>query len=648
MSSTEGLRTTSANVERRLAAILHADVQGYSRLIGEDEPGTLRVLGSYLEKMRTLVQRHGGRAVGSRGDSLLAEFPSAVEAVQCAVEIQQALAVSNADLPVTRRVEFRIGINLGEIVVEGEQIHGEGINIAVRLEGLAEAGGILLSEVVYDQVKNRLPLGYEYVGERLLKNIAGPVRVYRVGHHTVTGKRGLGTPPSWRRQVRVSMVPVLLAVGVGAVLLTPSVRSKFRAGEKPVAPIGKPSIAVLPFVNLSGDPEQQYFSDGMTEDLIGALSKISGVFVVAHNSVLPYGARPANLAQVSRELGVRYVVDGSVRKAGDRIRITAQLLDASTGHSLWNERYDRELKDIFSVQDEIVRQVVLDLGVVVEKAEFDRVRRIPTENLNAYDSFLRGIYELRRALPGDARARSIEARREAARMFERAIELDPKFASAYALLGLLGLYDSLTHQVSRVGPPRIAELADKALSADESDAIAHALSAWVWWQKGDRERAIAEAKLVIALAPNDADGRATVADLFNSLGMPSEGLTEIQQAMLLNPHYPPWYLTVLGMAYTEIGRYQEAIDAHKKALLQNPDIPSSRRELVSLYRAVGLEEEARNEEEELRRLNAEMLADILPVDPRGQASSAETMPTPADASGEHIRDLLRESRNINR
>jgi adenylate cyclase len=644
---------------RKLAAIFSADVNAYSRLMADDEAATIQTLTAYRHIMTDLVATHRGRVVDSPGDNLLAEFSSAVEAVRAAVAIQTALRGENEKLPANRWMEFRIGINAGDVVIEGERIYGDAINVAARLESLAEPGGICVSGTVYDQVRNKLDIEYESLGERAMKNIAEPVHVYRVG----SGRRiveGRGKPatqaPHWRRLARVVTLSVLLVVAAVAVFRAPSLRSVFQAGAKPVARVGKPSIAVLPFVNLSSDPEQQYFSDGMTEDLIGGLSKISGIFVIAHNSVLGYRARPAKLAEVSRELGVRYVVNGSVRKAGDRIRISAQLLDASTGRSLWSDRYDRELKDIFSVQDEIIRQVAVDLRVEVGKAEFDRVRRIPTENLNAYDSFLRGIDTLRRGAPGDMRMRAIEAHREARRMFEHAIELDSKFASAYAILGLVVLYDSL-FQGLKVPLERIAELAEKALSADDSDAIAHVLSAWVWVFRsqgsgeGDRERAIAEAKLAIALDPNNADIRMYVADILsNVLAMPKEGLVEVEQAMRLNPRYPSWYLTVLGTAYTGIGRYQEAIDAHRKALLQNPDIASSRRELVSLYRALGREDEARNEERELRRLNPQMLPDILATEGgepvRGQAVPAK-VPTAAYASGsEQLRNLLRESGKI--
>jgi adenylate cyclase len=317
---------TSASVERKLAAILSADVAGYSRLMGEDEVGTLRTLTAHRAVMDPLISQHRGRIVGTAGDSVLAEFASVVDAVQCAVEIQQSLRANNAELPIPRRMEFRIGINVGDVVVEGEQIYGDGVNVAARLQGLADAGGIFIAGTVYDQIENKLTLHYEYLGEQAVKNIAKPVRVYRVQMSETDGVE------TSQRDVSTLHLP-----------------EQAQALSLP----DKPSIAVLPFANMSSDPEQEYFSDGITEDLITDLSRLSGLFVIARNSVFTYKGKAVKVEQVGRELGVQYVVEGSVRKAGDRVRITAQLVDATTGHHLWAERYDRELKDIFTLQDEV-------------------------------------------------------------------------------------------------------------------------------------------------------------------------------------------------------------------------------------------------------------------------------------------------------
>jgi adenylate cyclase len=319
-------------MERKLTAILSADVKGYSRLMGEDEEATIRTLTVYREVMATLIARHRGRVVDSPGDNLLAEFASAVDAVQGAVKIQQDLHGKNAELPPERRMEFRIGINVGDVVVEGERLYGDGVNIAARLEALAEGGGICIAGTVYDQVENKLSLSYEYVGEQMVKNIAKPVRVYRVRREMKEPTKELGKDE----------------------VTSPASTTALSLPDKP-------SIIVLPFLNMSNDPEQEYFSDGITEDLTTDLSRIAGLFVISRNSAFTYKGKAAKAQDISREMGVRYLLEGSVRKAGERIRITAQLIDATTDHHLWAERYDCPLQDLFALQDEIVQKIVTTL-----------------------------------------------------------------------------------------------------------------------------------------------------------------------------------------------------------------------------------------------------------------------------------------------
>jgi adenylate cyclase len=371
-------------VRRKLAAVLSADVKGYSRLMGDDEEATIRTLTSYQRVMANLIQQHRGRVVDSPGDNLLAEFSSLVDAVRCAVEIQNELRARNAELPDHRKMEFRIGINLGDVIVEGERIYGDGVNIAARVEGLAEGGGICISGTVYDHIEDKLDLEYESRGEHTVKNIKKPIRVYRVG--------------------------------VKADTAVPGASEELKMPEKP-------SIAVWPFINMSGDPEQEYFSDGITEDLITDLSKISGLFVIARNSTFTYRGKQVKVGQVGRELGVRYVLEGSVRKAAERVRITAQLVDASTGGHLWTERYDRDLEDIFALQDEVARKIVAALAVKLTEDEQERLERRYTENLEAYDYFLRGLEYLNPLTK--------EGIDQARRLFEKAIDLDLGFAAAY-------------------------------------------------------------------------------------------------------------------------------------------------------------------------------------------------------------------------
>jgi adenylate cyclase len=574
MSHEEGSASTPpGGVRRRLAAILHADVKGYSRLLGEDEVATLRTLGSHLTLMRSLVQQHGGRAVGSRGDSLLAEFPSVVAAAQCAVKMQQELQVQNTELPASRRVEFRMGVNLGEIVVEGDQIHGDGINIAVRLEGLAEAGGICLSEVVHKQVKNRLALGYEDLGEHALKNIAEPVRVYRVQIEprssvlTLRDRGGVPSPPS------------------------------------PLPLPNEPSVAVLPFLNLSGDPEQEYFSDGITEELITTLSRFSGLFVIARTSAFTYKGKAVKVAEVSRELGVRYVVEGSVRKGGNQVRITAQLVDATTGYHLWAERYDRELQDIFLLQDEITQQIVSNLSAEVWQAEKARVRRIPPANLSAYDYLLHGVEGYLRL--------TREALAQARQNFERAVGLDPGYAMAYVWLGWAYSAEWIWYLSPEPQPPaRWFELAQQALALDDCLPEAHRLLSEAHLWTGQHEQAMAEAERALALNPNDAYSYLLVAEILSLAGRPEEALGLAERAMRLDPRNREWYLYLVGVAYALTRRYEEAVAALKSVVTRYPNHLGAHLLLAALYGGLSQEEAARAETAAVLRLSPKFSLEI--------------------------------------
>jgi adenylate cyclase len=586
MSTTEGpARAPSTKVERRLAAILHADVKGYSRLIGEDEVATLPVLAAYLDRIKTLVQQHGGHAVGSRGDSLLAEFPSVVEAVQCAVEIQQHLKIANAEFPVARRVEFRIGINLGEIVVDAEQIHGDGINIAVRLEGLAEAGGIFISEIVHEQVKNRLPLQYKFIGERALKNIATPVRVWQV----VTEPRPSGSKAEslsgvtvryWSRPV---LVGLLVAGGIATLLYfsflprAPQTTIRNQQAQPPSIPLpDKTSIVVLPFVNLSRDPDQEYFSDGLTETLTGDLSQISSLFVIARDSAFTYKGKAVKVQDVAREMGVRYVLEGSVLKADGQVRIGAQLIDATTGYHLWSERFDRPLQSILTLQDEIVQKIVTTLKLQLTLEEHGVITRKRTDSLEAYDAFLSGYAYFQRSTK--------EANAQARQMFEKALALDPQYADACAHL-------SWTYWMEWVNrwntDPQTLEralaLAQQAVALDDSLPPAHLSLSWVYSAQQQYEQAIAEGERAMALDPNNADSYAHFAWPLILAGRPEEALRAVEQAMRLNPRYPAWYSYQSGVAYRLTGRYAEAIAAQKDTLSRNPYFPTAHFELAVNY-----------------------------------------------------------------
>ena len=550
----------SQPVQRKLTAILSADVKGYSRLMGEDEEATIRTLTAYREVMATLIQKYRGRIVDSPGDNLLAECSSAVDAVQCAVEIQEELKARNAELPENRRMEFRIGINLGDVIIEGERIYGDGVNIAARIEGLAEGGGICISGTVYDQVENKLTLDYESLDEHTVKNIKKPIRVYRVGMKADAG--------------------------------VPEGRREFKLPDKP-------SIAVLPFVNMSGDPEQEYFSDGITEDLITDLSKISGLFVIARNSAFTYKGKPVKVDQVGRELGVRYVLEGSVRKAGDRVRITGQLVDASTGGHLWAERYDRDLTDIFALQDEVAQKIVAALAVKLTEDEQERLERTYTDNLEAYDYFLRGLEYSNRFTK--------EATDQARRLFEKAIDLDPGFAAAYGHMSLTYWVEwSFGWTQDFQFLEKAFELAQKAAALDDSLPEAHRILGILCLWKKQHDQAIALTERAITLNPNYADAIGQLGHVLSFAGRPEEAIGLVKKAMRLNPMYPVICLWDLGHAYMLAGRYDKAIAALKSVLNRNPNFHPAHIYLAIAYGELGRTAEAQAEAAEFARMSSPM------------------------------------------
>jgi TolB-like protein/class 3 adenylate cyclase len=426
---------TAQEFKRKLSAIFSADVAGYSRLMGEDEAATVRTLEAYKEIMFSLIKQHRGRVIDSPGDNLLAEFASVVDAVQCAVAVQKELQARNADLPENRRMQFRIGINLGDVIEEGERIYGDGVNIAARLESCADPGGICVSKTAFDHIESKLPLGYEFLGEQQVKNIARPVGAYRVlmdPRVTVAGVKEKKHPvPVWRKKKMLAAAFAALIVIIGAAFWnfywrTPKIEPA--SIEKMAYPLpDKPSIAVLPFDNMSGDTDQEYFSDGLVEEIITALSKVPQLFVIARNSTFSYKGKPVKESQIAEELGVRYVLEGSVRKEGERVRITAQLIDALKGHHLWAERYDRDLKDVFALQDEITMNILTALQVRLTEGEVAHISAKGTRKLEAYLKVLQAR--------GPFYTITKEGLAQARRLCEEAIEIDPDYAAAYVYLG---------------------------------------------------------------------------------------------------------------------------------------------------------------------------------------------------------------------
>ena len=430
---------TAEKFKRKLTAILSADVKGYSRLMGEDEEGTIRTLKAYMEVITGFIQQHRGRVVSTGGDSVLAEFASVVDAVRCAVEIQEELKDRNKELPEDRRMEFRIGVNLGDVVEEGDNILGDGVNVAARVQSLAEAGGICISGTVYDQIKNKLAFSYDYVGEQAVKNIKEPVRVYRVRMEpeVASAKVGQEKKPVGKRLSKAALAIIAVVVIAGAVILyqfvlrpSPS-KIEVASKEKMAFPLPDvPSIAVLPFVNMSEDPKQEFLCDGMTEAIITALSKVPRLFVIARNSTFTYKGKPVKVKQVSEELGVRYVLEGSVQRSGDRVRITAQLIDALTGNHLWAESYDRDLKDIFALQDEITIKILTAMRVKLTEGE----QALRSEKYYRGKQGLDCYLKLMEA-SGYLERLNIEDNNLARRMAEEAIAMCPENPMGYISLG---------------------------------------------------------------------------------------------------------------------------------------------------------------------------------------------------------------------
>jgi len=648
-------------VKRKLAAILSADVKGYSRLMGEDEVGTIRTLNTYKEMMANLIQQHHGRVVDAPGDNLLAEFASVVDAVQCAVEIQKELKTQNAELPENRRMEFRIGVNLGDVVEEGEKIYGDGVNIAARLESLSEVGGICISGTAYDQVKNKLPLGYSYLGEQPVKNIAEPVRVYRVlmepeaAGKVIVEKKAKSK--QWQR-VTLGLVVVVIVVVAAFVIWKlsaptapqPEIVSKEKIivpqPEKPSATIpttpapsvetapkekltppspekvskkvtpsppkievaskekmafplpDKPSIAVLPFVNMSGDLKEEYFSDGLTEEIINALSKLPQVFVIARNSSFTYKGKPMKIQQVAEELGVQYVLEGSVRREGNRIRITAQFIDAITGRHVFSERYDRDLKEIFKTQDEIAIKVLTSLRVALKDEQWARFLARGVTNLEAYFKLLEA-YDLIQKVNKEDNA-------QARRLAEEALALEPGSSRAYHLLALTHFWDYW------LGPPKSPEesiaqgieMARKAIALDEHNSYSHGLLGMFYINKGDYERAVEAGERAASMEPNSALVLVFYGSTLYHACRPAEAIPVFQKALRLSPVKPPsMVMANIAASHRMLGQYDESVRYYKRLIKEYPAHFSGNLGLTAVYGLMGRVEEARAQAEEVMRLN---------------------------------------------
>lgn len=548
---------------RRLAAILIADVVGYSRLMGMAEERTharLRVHRTGL--IEPSIATHHGHLVKLTGDGLLAEFASVVDAVICAVDIQRGMIKREPDLPDEHRIRLRIGISLGDVIVDERDIYGDGVNVAARLEALAEPDGICISDVAHQIVRIRSDLSFRDLGEQRLKNIAQPVRVWR-----------------W----------IEGASNDGDSRATPKAAATTPGSEKP-------SIAVLPFDNMSRDPDQDYFSDGITEDLITDLSQISGLLVIARNSVFQYKGRVVKPEDVAVELNVRYVLEGSIRRANNKVRVNAQLINAATGYHIWADRYDRELGDVFALQDAIVREIVSALKVHLTEHEEERLAHRYTDNLEAFDLFLHAKeHQLRRTREGLAQAESI---------LNRVIDLDPAFAAAYAVLAENHRQEWMYgwHHRKTVLDEAL-EYATKAVELDNKLPLAHSLLGWIHLWRKNHDAAERGAKLAVQLDPNFAEGYARLGHIVDLAGRPLEAIDLIKRALRLDPHSPFIHLFWLGHAYASLRQDKEAVDTLRRAVIRNPDHIGTRHYLAASLWYLGYRDEAKAQVEALLRVD---------------------------------------------
>jgi TolB-like protein/class 3 adenylate cyclase/Flp pilus assembly protein TadD len=552
-------------VDRRLAAIFAGDIAGYSRLMGADEEGTLRQLKAHRKELvDPKITEHRGRVVKTTGDGMLVEFVSVVDAVRCAVDIQRGMAERNSKVPADKRIEFRVGINVGDIISDSNDIYGDGVNVAARLEALAEPGGIMVSRTVHDQVRDKLSFGFEDLGEQTIKNIAHPIGVHRVS---------------------LAEVASLAAVQSAA------------ASKSEPATSNRPSIAVLPFTNMSGDPEQEYFADGISEDIITGLSKLRWFFVIARNSSFAYKGKAVAVKRAAHELGVRYVLEGSVRKGGNRVRITAQLIDAATGNHVWADRYDGDLTDIFALQDEITRKVVAAIEPKLLEAEGIRSQSRSTEDLGAWDIVMQATSLFWRLTKTEGEA--------AIAMLKQAVERYPDYAPAYSMLAFAMLTSRLLGWTLVAPQVKEAEaLAARAAELDDSDPWAHLALGYVAHTMRRTDAAAEEYQRAIDLNPNFAAAHGYLGFTLALAGRTDEAITHLEQAIRMSPHDPQnaIFNMALAVAHYLAGRYTEAITFGRKAVQQRDGTTAGHRIYIASLAQAGQIEEARIALQHLREL----------------------------------------------
>jgi TolB-like protein/class 3 adenylate cyclase/Tfp pilus assembly protein PilF len=597
--------------ERKLTAILSADVEGYSRLMDDDEGATVRTLTSYRTAISDLVQRYGGRVVDFPGDNILAEFKSVVDAVNCAVEIQRDLAERNAELPDERNMQFRIGVNLGDVIHEEERLYGDGVNIAARIESLSDAGGICISHSAYDQIKNKLKLGYEYLGDHQVKNIKDPVRVYKVLMDPEDAGKLLGQKlkPSGRKWIwSTVVVAAILVTLVGYLIYQQTSAPKYEPAsiDRMSYPLPtEPSIAVLPFDNMSDDPRQEFFSDGITEQIITSLSNVPFLFVIARNSTFVYKNKPVKAQQIAEELGVQYILEGSVQKSGDKVRITAQLIDALTGHSLWAERYERKIADIFVLFDEITMKIIAELTVELSASDLGKVSSIKTDNLRAYEKYLKGYTHLWNRTVGD----TLEARKLAL----EAIDLDTQYGAAYRLLATTYIDEIYLHRVKsrKENLEKAEKFIQKSIEYSGYDYQIHEVLSNLYFLKRQFDKAIAEGQKAVELNPNSARSNFIYGMVLSLSTRYDEAIPVLEKALRLNPVKPVNYLNQLAFAYFYTKQYEKAISLWEQAVERKSNYYYGHMGLTAAYQITGKEDKARVSAEELIKVRPTFSVSIL-------------------------------------
>ena len=588
--------------KRKLTAILSADVKGYSHLMQDDEEATVRTITAYREVMTNLIQGHDGRVVDAKGDNVLAEFPSVVDAVRCGVEIQKELKVRNDGLPENRKMAFRIGINLGDVIEEGDTIYGDGVNIAARLEGLAEGGGICISGTAFDHIGKKLPIGYEYLGEQTVKNIEKPVRAYNVLMGSKYAGKVIGEERPKPKQWRWAAVAIGFVIVVGALAIwnfyfrPPPIEPA--SEEKMAFPLpDKASIAVLPFTNMSGDPEQEYIVDGITENIITALAKAPRLFVIARNSTFTYKGKAVKVKQVAEELGVRYVLEGSIQWSGDRIRVTAQLIDALSGRHLWSERYDRDLTGVLALQDEIALRILSAMQVKLTEGEQVRWRGGPPQNA---ETVLKYWEATRQVLKFTKESNAI-CKRLAGEM----ITEDPDSPLGYDIMAqalfMEPWFGSTTNPKESL--EKAVEMAQKGIALDAGRGHAHSVLAYIYSMRREYEKAIAEGKLAVQLEPSGADCIVYYGIVLSHACRAEEAIPYLEKGLRLNPYPPIYYYVNAGHAHTFCGQYEKALTYYKEAKRRgSPNSLFYTQNLTVAYALLGRQDEARANADEMMRL----------------------------------------------